>query len=52
MTALDGNPMAKRGEAGRALSLSAVASFIAGAFAVVLISLFGPSLAEFAVTFS
>ncbi|MEM6421617.1 MAG: tripartite tricarboxylate transporter permease, partial [Pseudomonadota bacterium] len=30
MTTLDGNPMARRGEAGRALSLSAVASFIGG----------------------
>jgi putative tricarboxylic transport membrane protein len=51
MTTLDGNPMAKRGEAGRALSLSAVASFIGGTIAVVLMTLFGPLLAEFAVTF-
>lgn len=52
MTTLDGNPMAKKGEAGRALSLSAVASFIGGTFAVVLMSLFGPLLASYAVTFS
>lgn len=52
MTTLDGNPMAKNGEAGRALSLSAVASFIGGTFAVVLMSLFGPLLASYAVTFS
>lgn len=52
MTTLDGNPMAKRGEAGRALSLSAVASFIGGTFAVVLMTLFGPLLASYAVTFS
>ncbi|MHC5656143.1 tripartite tricarboxylate transporter permease [Stappia sp.] len=52
MTTLDGNPMAKRGEAGRALSLSAVASFIGGTFAVVLMSLSGPALAAYAVTFS
>ncbi len=52
MTTLDGNPMARRGEAGRALSLSAVASFIGGTFAVVLLSIFGPALAAFAVTFS
>ncbi len=52
MTTLDGNPMARRGEAGRALSLSAVASFVGGTFAVVLISMFGPALARFAVTFS
>ena len=52
MTTLDGNPMAKRGEAGRALSLSAVASFVGGTFAVILMSLFGPLLASYAVTFS
>ena len=52
MTTLDGNPMAKRGEAGRALSLSAVASFVGGTFAVVLMSLFGPLVASYAVTFS
>ncbi|MGX9857023.1 tripartite tricarboxylate transporter permease (plasmid) [Limimaricola variabilis] len=52
MTTLDGNPMARNGEAGRALSLSAVASFIGGTFAVILMSLFAPLLAKFAVTFS
>ncbi|WP_269583785.1 tripartite tricarboxylate transporter permease [Roseibium sp. Sym1] len=52
MTTLDGNPMARKGEAGRALSLSAVSSFFGGTFAVVLMSLFGPMLAAYAVTFS
>ncbi len=52
MTTLDGNPMAKRGEAGRALSISAVASFFGGTVAVVLMSLFGPFLAKFALTFT
>ncbi|WP_375258449.1 tripartite tricarboxylate transporter permease [Citreimonas sp.] len=52
MTTLDGNPMARAGEAGRALSLSAIASFIGGTFAVILMSLFAPLLAGFAVTFS
>ncbi len=52
MTALDGNPMAKRGEAGRALSLSAVTSFIGGTFAVVLMTIFAPSMSAFAVKFS
>jgi putative tricarboxylic transport membrane protein len=51
-TTLDGNPMAKRGEAGRALSLSAVASFIGGTFAVILMSLFGPLLASVAIKFN
>lgn len=52
MTTLDGHPMALNGEAGRALSLSAVASFVGGTIAVILMSLFGPLLAGFAVTFS
>lgn len=52
MTTLDGNPMARRGEAGRALSLSAVASFIGGSISVLLMALFGPALASYAVHFS
>ena len=52
MTTLDGNPMARNGEAGRALSLSAVASFVGGTFAVVLMSVFGPALAAYAISFS
>ena len=52
MTTLDGNPMAKRGEAGRALSISAIASFVGGTVAVILMSLFGPFLAKFALTFT
>ncbi len=51
-TTLDGNPMAKKGEAGRALSLSAVASFVGGTIAVVLMSLFGPLLASVAIHFN
>lgn len=51
MTTLDGNPMARAGQAGRALSLSAIASFAGGTFAVILMSLFAPALAGFAVTF-
>jgi len=51
-TTLDGNPMAKKGEAGRALSLSAVASFIGGTISVVLMTLFGPLLASVAIHFN
>ena len=51
MTTLDGNPMAKKGEAGRALSLSAVASFVGGTLSVILMTLFGPLLAKLAITF-
>ncbi|MCG8441010.1 MAG: tripartite tricarboxylate transporter permease, partial [Caulobacterales bacterium] len=49
---LDGHPMARRGEAGRALSLSAVASFAGGTVAVALLTLLGPTIASFAVGFS
>ena len=52
MTTLDGSPMAKRGEAGRALSLSGVASFVGGSIAIILMTLFAPILAAFAVKFS
>lgn len=51
MTTMDGNPLAKQGQAGRALSLSAVASFFGGTLAVVLMTLFGPLLARFAISF-
>ncbi len=52
MTTLDGHPIARRGEAGRALSLSCIASFVGGTIAVVLLSVFGPAMAAFAVTFT
>jgi putative tricarboxylic transport membrane protein len=52
MTTLDGNPMARAGGAGRALALSAIASFAGGTVSVILLSLFAPALATFAVTFS
>lgn len=51
MSTLDGYPMASRGEAGRALSLSAVASFAGGTFAVVALSLLAPAIASLAVGF-
>ncbi|TGD60646.1 tripartite tricarboxylate transporter permease [Tabrizicola sp. WMC-M-20] len=52
MTTLDGYPMAARGEAGKALSASAISSFIGGTIAVVLMTLFGPLLSAVAVGFS
>ena len=52
MSTLDGHPLAQRGEAGRALSLSAVASFIGGTFAVIALSLLAPAIATLAVGFS
>lgn len=52
MSTLDGYPLARRGEAGRALSLSAVASFAGGTFAVVALSLLAPAIASLAIGFS
>jgi putative tricarboxylic transport membrane protein len=51
VTALEGNLMAKSGRAGAALATSAIGSFFAGTIATVLITLFAPGLAEFALSF-
>src|SRR6476646_1802496 len=51
VTCLDGHEMAKRGRAGPALGMSALASFIAGTFAVLGLMLVAPVLARFAVKF-
>jgi putative tricarboxylic transport membrane protein len=51
MTTLDGHPMAKKGEGGRALALSAVASFVGGTAAIVMLTIFAPLLSRFAITF-
>ena len=51
MTTLDGNPMAKKGLAGVALSISAVASFSGSLIATIGIVLFAPLLAEWALSF-
>lgn len=51
VTCLDGHEMAKRGRAGPALGMSAIASFIAGTFAVLGLMLVAPILARFAVKF-
>jgi putative tricarboxylic transport membrane protein len=51
MTTLDGHPMAKRGEGGRALALSAVSSFVGGTIALILLTIFAPLLSQFAIGF-
>jgi putative tricarboxylic transport membrane protein len=51
VTVLDGYQMTLRGRAGGALSIAAVASFIAGTLSVVGLMLFAPPLAEFALRF-
>ena len=49
VTALEGFKMAKHGRAGAALATSAIGSFVAGTIATVLVTLFAPILADFAV---
>ncbi|MDF2370406.1 MAG: tripartite tricarboxylate transporter permease [Rhizobiaceae bacterium] len=52
VTALDGNPMTKQGRAGIALFTAMISSFIGGSIAIVLMMLFTPMLAQFALRFS
>jgi putative tricarboxylic transport membrane protein len=51
VTALDGHQMARQGKAGRALATAAIASFFAGTIATLIIALFAPPLAAFALKF-
>jgi putative tricarboxylic transport membrane protein len=50
-TAFDGYPMAKRGEAGRALGLAAISSVVGGVFSLVVFLLATPLLAKLATEF-
>ena len=50
-TTFDGYPMARRGEGGQALTAAFTSSFVGALFAVVLITLFAPLLAEVALRF-
>jgi len=49
VTAMEGNKMAKSGRAGAALATSAIGSFIAGTIATIVVTLFAPVVAEYAV---
>jgi putative tricarboxylic transport membrane protein len=51
VTCLDGYQMARQGRAGPALGMSAFGSFIGGTFAVILLMLIAPPLANFALKF-
>jgi len=50
-TAFDGYPMAKRGEAGRALGMAAVSSVFGGIFSLIVFLLATPLLASIALEF-
>ncbi|MFO1309989.1 MAG: tripartite tricarboxylate transporter permease [Burkholderiales bacterium] len=51
VTCIDGYQMARRGKAGKALSVAAIGSFIAGSVATLVVAAFAPPLAEFALKF-
>lgn len=51
-TAIDGYAMASKGEAGRALGISTVSSFLGGVISCVFLILVSPYLANFALKFS
>jgi len=52
VTCLDGYQMARKGRAGPALGISAIASFVAGTFGVLGLMLVAPPLAKLALSFS
>ena len=52
VTCIDGHQMARNGRAGAALGIAAIASFIAGTFGVIALSLIAPPVAAFALSFS
>jgi putative tricarboxylic transport membrane protein len=51
VTCIDGYQMARQGRAGPALAMAAIGSFFAGTVGTLLIALFAPPLAEFALQF-
>ncbi|HEX2117321.1 MAG TPA: tripartite tricarboxylate transporter permease, partial [Alphaproteobacteria bacterium] len=51
ITVLDGHQMARQGQAGVALCVAALGSFLAGTLATVLIAAFAPPLADLALQF-
>ncbi|MGH3424200.1 MAG: tripartite tricarboxylate transporter permease [Nocardioidaceae bacterium] len=51
VTTFDGYPMAKKGRAGAALSISAIGSFIAAIISLVLLMTLAPPFAQFALRF-
>lgn len=52
VTCLDGYPMAQQGRAGVALFMTTITSFVGGSIAIVLMMLFTPMVAAFALSFS
>ena len=50
-TALDGYPMAKRGEAGEAIGITTVMSFFGGLVGILVLAVAAPMVSEFALSF-
>lgn len=50
-TVLDGYPMAQKGEAGRALGMATIGSFVGGIFAAIVLAFLAPQLAGIALKF-
>ncbi|TPE50958.1 tripartite tricarboxylate transporter permease [Amaricoccus solimangrovi] len=50
-TALDGYPLAQRGEAGEAIGISTVMSFFGGMVGIALLAIGAPIISDFALTF-
>src|SRR6056297_49965 len=50
-TSFDGYPMARKGEAGKALTIAAVASFTGGTIGAILLAIFAPALSSVALLF-
>lgn len=51
-TALDGNPLAKKGKAGKAIATGNISSFIGGSIGILFLTFLGPVIAEFGLKFS
>ena len=50
-TSFDGYPMARKGQAGKALTIAAVASFAGGTIGAILLMVFAPALSTIALLF-
>jgi putative tricarboxylic transport membrane protein len=51
ITCLDGHPLAKQGKAGAALGISAIGSFVAGTFSILMLMVLAPILVGVAIKF-
>jgi len=50
-TSFDGYPLARKGKAGKALTIAAISSFFGGTVGAILLVFFAPTLASFALLF-